>query len=49
MGGYRKKDMVDLELGREGRISPFVAVGQSMQSPDMGWVNDDARGVWGGE
>ena len=49
MGGYRKKDMVDLELGREGRISPFVAVGQSKQSPNLGWVNDDARGVFGGE
>ena len=49
MGGYRKKDMVDLELGREGRISPLVAVGQSKQSPNLGWVNDDARGVFGGE
>jgi hypothetical protein len=49
MGGYRKKDMVDLELGREGRISPFVAVGQSKQSPNLGFINDDARGVFGGE
>ena len=49
MGGYRKKDMVDLELGREGRISPLVAVGQSKQSPNLGFINDDARGVFGGE
>ena len=49
-GGFRERDMVDLELDRGGRTSAFIPVGQHRDSPHLGYTNDfasDPRGRGG--